>query len=70
MCSAVVFNPNFETNIASVWNACDYQVACHAGIEKGIAATKSFTSQMLCLILISLKLIENIVVSDGLGKRE
>ena len=29
-------------------------------MEKGIAATKSFTSQMLCLILISLKLVENI----------
>ena len=50
------------TNVenSSIWNACDYQVACYAGIENGIAATKSFTSQMLCLILISLKLIENI----------
>jgi glucosamine--fructose-6-phosphate aminotransferase (isomerizing) len=50
------------TNVenSSIWNACDYQVACHAGVEVGIAATKSFTSQMLCLILISLKLIENI----------
>ena len=49
------------TNVenSTIWNSCDYQVACHAGIEKGIAATKSFTSQMLCLILISLKLIEN-----------
>lgn len=45
---------------STIWKACDYQVACHAGIENGIAATKSFTSQMLCLILISLKLIENI----------
>jgi glucosamine--fructose-6-phosphate aminotransferase (isomerizing) len=44
---------------SSIWKECDYQVACHAGDEKGIAATKSFTSQMLCLILISLKLIEN-----------
>ena len=44
---------------STIWDACDYQVACHAGIENGIAATKSFTSQMLCLILISLKLIEN-----------
>ena len=43
---------------STIWDACDYQVACHAGIENGIAATKSFTSQMLCLILISLKLIE------------
>ena len=50
------------TNVenSSIWNACDYQVACYAGTENGIAATKSFTSQMLCLILISLKLIENI----------
>ena len=45
---------------SSIWNACDYQVACYAGVEDGVAATKSFTSQMLCLILISLKLIENI----------
>ncbi len=48
------------TNIenSSIWNACDYKVACYAGIENGVAATKSFTSQMLCLILISLKLID------------
>lgn len=44
---------------SSIWNSCDYKVACYAGEEHGIAATKSFTSQMLCLILISLKLIEN-----------
>ena len=44
---------------STIWDACDYQVACYAGTENGIAATKSFTSQMLCLILISLKLIEN-----------
>ncbi len=50
------------TNVeeSSIWNACDYKVACFAGVETGIAATKSFTSQMLCLILISLKLIENV----------
>lgn len=49
------------TNVknSTVWRNCNYQVACHAGEETGIAATKSFTSQMLCLILISLKLIEN-----------
>ena len=44
---------------STIWNLSDYKVACYAGEEKGIAATKSFTSQMLCLILISLKLIEN-----------
>lgn len=50
------------TNVedSTIWDACDYQVACYAGVENGIAATKSFTSQMLCLILISLKLIENL----------
>lgn len=50
------------TNVenSTIWNICDYQVACHAGDEIGVAATKSFTSQMLCLILISLKLIEKI----------
>lgn len=45
---------------STIWKMCDYQVACHAGKELGIAATKSFSSQMLCLILISLKLVENI----------
>ena len=48
------------TNVenSTIWNECDYKVACHAGVETGIAATKSFTSQMLTLILISLKLID------------
>ena len=45
---------------STIWKMCDYHAACFAGIEQGIAATKSFTSQMLCLILISLKLIENL----------
>jgi glucosamine--fructose-6-phosphate aminotransferase (isomerizing) len=50
------------TNVedSTIWKSCDYKVACYAGKENGVAATKSFTSQMLCLILISLKLIENI----------
>lgn len=50
---------------STIWNLCDYKVACFAGIEHGIAATKSFTSQMLCLILISLKLVENIHGTDA-----
>lgn len=45
---------------STIWKMCDYKVACFAGTEQGIAATKSFTSQMLCLILISLKLVENV----------
>lgn len=44
---------------STIWNLSDYKIACYAGKENGIAATKSFTSQMLCLILIALKLIEN-----------
>lgn len=43
---------------STIWKKCDYKVACHAGVEHGIAATKSYTAQMLCLILISLKLVE------------
>ena len=53
---------------STIWNLCDYKVACHAGIEHGIAATKSFTSQMLCLILISLKLVENVHGGDATQK--
>ena len=50
---------------STIWNMCDYKVACFAGTEQGIAATKSFTSQMLCLILISLKLVENVHGADA-----
>jgi len=45
---------------STIWKLCDYKIACFAGTEVGIAATKSFTSQMLCLILISLKLVESV----------
>jgi len=50
---------------STIWNLCDYKVACYAGTEHGIAATKSFTSQMLCLMLISLKLVENVHGTDS-----
>lgn len=53
---------------SAIWQKCDYKVACFAGVEQGIAATKSFTAQMLCLILISLKLIENVSGSEGTKK--
>ena len=53
---------------STIWKLCDYKVACFAGAELGIAATKSFTSQMLCLILISLKLVENVHGKDATSK--
>ena len=53
---------------STIWKTCDYKVACYAGEEHGIAATKSFTSQMLCLILISLKLVENVHGVDATGE--
>lgn len=53
-----------NNNNSKIWSMCDYKVFCHAGKENGIAATKSFTAQMLCLILISLKLVENVHSSE------
>lgn len=53
---------------STIWNLCDYKVACFAGVENGIAATKSFTSQILCLILIMLKLIENSISKEVIDK--
>ncbi|MCQ2754388.1 MAG: SIS domain-containing protein, partial [bacterium] len=48
------------TNVedSTIWKECDYKVACMAGEELGIAATKSLTSQMLCSVLIALKLAD------------
>ena len=40
---------------SSIWEISDYKVDCHAGEEKSIAATKSFTAQMLCVYLLTLK---------------
>ena len=44
---------------STIWNASDYQIACLAGEEKSIAATKSFTSQLLCTTLLALKFAQN-----------
>ena len=41
---------------SSVWELCDYRVCCSAGKELGIAATKSFTAQMLSLLIVALTL--------------
>ena len=44
---------------SSIWNASDYQIACHAGEEKSIAATKSFGSQLLCSTILALKFAQD-----------
>lgn len=40
---------------STIWNASDYKICCQAGVERSIAATKSFTSQMMCLTLLAIK---------------
>ncbi len=44
---------------SSIWNSSQYHIACHAGEEKSIAATKSFTSQLLCSTMLVLKLAQD-----------
>lgn len=44
---------------STIWNASDYKIACHAGEEKSIAATKSFVSQLLCSTLLALKFAQD-----------
>lgn len=40
---------------STIWNASDYKIACLAGEERSIAATKSFTSQLMCVTLLAIK---------------
>lgn len=40
---------------STIWQASDYKVCCHAGVERSIAATKSLTSQMMCVTLLAVK---------------
>ncbi len=44
---------------STIWNAAEYKVACLAGEEHSIAATKSFTSQLLCSTLLALKFAQS-----------
>lgn len=44
---------------STIWNASNYKLACHAGEEKSIAATKSFTSQLICSTLLALKFAQD-----------
>lgn len=41
---------------SSIWNLSKYKIDCSAGVENSIAATKSFTAQMLCVLIVALKL--------------
>ena len=43
---------------STIWNASDYKISCHAGEEMSIAATKSLTSQMLCVTLLALRMAQ------------
>lgn len=44
---------------STIWNASQYKMLCLAGEEQSIAATKSFTSQLLCATLLALKFAQN-----------
>ena len=44
---------------SKIWNASDYKIICHAGEEKSIAATKSFTAQLFCSALLALKFAQD-----------
>ncbi len=51
---------------SSIWNSSSYHIACLAGEENSIAATKSLTAQLLCITLLVLRFAINkdINVSD------
>lgn len=55
---------------SSMSELADYTMNCYAGIEKSIAATKSFTAQMLCVYIMALKYaqIHNVDISDNIEK--
>lgn len=44
---------------STIWKHSKYHVNCLAGTEQSIAATKSFTAQMLCVLIIALKIAKN-----------
>ena len=50
----VTNNPN-----STIQRESKYHINCMAGVEKSIAATKSFTAQMLCVLLVTLKIAQN-----------
>ncbi len=44
---------------STIWNESKYHINCLAGTEMSIAATKSFTAQMLCVLIVALKIAQN-----------
>jgi len=44
---------------STIWKESKYHVNCLAGTERSIAATKSFTAQMLCVLIVALKIAKN-----------
>lgn len=44
---------------STIWKESKYHVNCLAGEERSIAATKSFTAQMLCVLTVALKIAKN-----------
>lgn len=44
---------------STIWKETKYHINCHAGVETSIAATKSFTAQMMCALIVTLKIARN-----------
>ena len=44
---------------STIWKNSKYHINCMAGNERSIAATKSFTAQMLCVLTVALKIARN-----------
>ena len=44
---------------STIWRESRFHVNCLAGTERSIAATKSFTAQMLCVLTVALKIAKN-----------
>ena len=58
---------------STIWKETKYHINCHAGVETSIAATKSFTAQMMCALVVTLKIARNKGVNideymDSLGE--
>jgi len=45
---------------STIYKLCKYKVITKAGVENSIAATKSFTAQMLCLLIVAIKFAKQV----------